>query len=230
MPTPPTLDYRVPHHEKQRGVTPEHLYRLATSGSRIAGGVGVFILLMYIVTRSEAAAFLGYIWLLPGGIITLMAGAAGLSYFGIALRNRFEPPETRRRAWLAIGCPAGTVLVAFACFWSGTKLREASGNSPLGYSTVTLVLVNTTDAPIDGITAFGTDSSTGTTDLGSIPPFATVEKEVDIPSRGDGSMHLRIRSAGESWDQEAIGYYTSGAHDRPKESIRIERPVPTTQP
>lgn len=106
MPTTPPLDYRAPHRRERGGGTPEHLYRLATYGSAIAGGVGVFILLMYAVTRFEAAAFIGFLWLLPGGIITLTAGAAGVIYFSTALRNRFEPPETRRRAMLALATGA----------------------------------------------------------------------------------------------------------------------------
>lgn len=92
------------------------------------------------------------------------------------------------------------------------------------------MLVNTTDAPIDNVTAFGTDSPTGTDDLGPIPPRATVEKSVGIPPSGDGSTHPTIRSAGQTWQQEAIGYYTSGAYGVPKETIRIQRPAPTTQP
>lgn len=224
---PPALDYRNHGPVHRPDTSPEALYRFAVVGSAVAAGGGLLIVLICAVTRFEATAIAGLIWVLVGGIITITAGLCGLVYAVLALSKGFEPPNTRRRAILAIASPIGTVAVAVLCMRVGALLLEWSGSSPLGYSAVTLTLINTTDTPIESITARGT--STANEELGPLGPSAKIEKLVHLKD-GDGSVELTVRSGSETWEQSAIGYYTNGANDRPREIIRLAKPEPGTQP
>ncbi|MFT3788315.1 MAG: hypothetical protein QM770_19445 [Tepidisphaeraceae bacterium] len=90
----------------------------------ISAGVGVLIFLTFVVTRNADLPVAGFFWLFIGGVLTFIASICGVTYAAMALASRWQGPNVKRRAALAVLLPLATVVLAWVLAVVGTELMK----------------------------------------------------------------------------------------------------------
>ncbi len=120
----PTLDYALPARGKP---PPEGLWRTSRLLSLVSSAVGLGLLALYALTKSDMIVILGMGWLIAGYLMTLIAFCCGVIYCSVAMYRRFPPPLSVTKAMLAVALPICTAVIALFCFWVGADLAMDRG-------------------------------------------------------------------------------------------------------
>lgn len=167
------------------------LLLLAIGAWACAAGVALVSVLAFIATGREEWAGLGALWLLGGGVVTLIGVISGTMYASRAREAGYPSPHTRRRAKLAVLLPSSNVLLAAACVVGGVWLVAHVS------SRFTLRLSNASTLKLDSVSVRLSDGSLVA--FGPMGPGAATSRSIALI--GDGSLTLVLRSGDKQWEQ-----------------------------
>jgi hypothetical protein len=117
------LAYAVPEHVRPRVA----LYRVAQVCWLVPLGIGLFVTLLFVLTRAEFFALFGFLTLF-GGAALFGIGAICLVVFWSLLRNCSTDDRRlwSKRAWILFGLMLLNFPIAFGCAWIGATLLKTS--------------------------------------------------------------------------------------------------------